>query len=390
MEKLTIAVQYPSFGPQHPPRLRAIVRSAPNANCRVVAMEMFAKDSDYEWDPVLLGKETFERYTVMDCESAVARRNRSILKKAVFMALDDIRPDVLVVNGWGHRESRISLAWCRKEKCKIVMLSDSVRENVPRYFWKEIYKKWLLRNIRAGFAAGTPQARYLNHLGIPLEGIFYPGSTVVDNEYWAEEKQRVVNKRDKLRLQYGLPERFFLCVARFIDFKNIPFLIRSYAAYRSLAGQQAIGLVLCGSGPQEGKIIKTIKDFNLKEVYLVGFRQASELPVFYGLADCFIFPSSRFEPWGLVTNEAMASGLPIIASSMTGCAEDLVHGDVNGFVFDPEDERGLAHMMFKIAENQQVLAKMGRASEKIIAGHSPEIGAINFWKAVQTALGTPA
>ncbi|MBC8433157.1 MAG: glycosyltransferase family 4 protein [Desulfobacterales bacterium] len=389
MENLTIAVQYPSFGPQHPPRLRAIVRSAPNANCRVVAMEMFAKDSDYEWDPVLLGKETFERYTVMDCESAVGRRNRSILKKTVFKALDDIRPDVLVVNGWGHRESRISLAWCRKEKCKIVMLSDSVRDNFPRYFWKETYKKWLLRGIQAGFAAGTPQARYLNRLGIPLEGIFYPGSTVVDNEYWTKKKRQIVKDKEKLRLLYGLPERFFLCVARFVDFKNIPFLIRSYAAYRSLAGQQAIGLVLCGSGPQEGKIIKTIKNFNLKEVYLVGFRQASELPVFYGLADCFIFPSSRFEPWGLVANEAMASGLPILASSMTGCAEDLVHDEVNGFVFDPEDENGLADIMFKITQDQHSLAQKGRESEKIIAAHSPEAGAINFWKAVQTALGRP-
>jgi len=387
MEKLTIAVQYPSFGPQHPPRLRAIVRSAPDVNCRVVAMEMFAKDSDYEWDPVLIGKETFERYTVMDCESAVGRRNRSILKKTVFKALDDIRPDVLVVNGWGHRESRISLAWCRKEKCKIVMLSDSVKDNVPRYFWKEMYKKWLLRSIQAGFAAGTPQARYLNHLGIPLEGIFYPGSTVVDNEYWTEKKQQVAKDKEKLRLLYSLPERFFLCVARFVDFKNIPFLVRSYAAYRSLAGKQAIGLVLCGSGPQEGKIIKTIKDFNLKEVYLVGFRQASELPVFYGLADCFIFPSSRFEPWGLVVNEAMASGLPILASSMTGCAEDLVHDDANGYVFDPEDANGLAHIMFKIAQDQHTLAQKGRESEKIIADHSPEAGAKNLWKAVQTALG---
>ena len=387
MEKLTIAVQYPSFGPQHPPRLRAIARFAPNSNCRVVAMEMFAKDSDYEWDPVVLEKETFERYTVMDCESAVGRRNRSILKRAVFKALDNIRPDVLVVNGWGHRESRISLAWCRKVKCRIVMLSDSVRDNVPRCFWKEMYKKWLLRSIQAGFAAGTPQARYLNHLGIPLEGIFYPGSTVVDNEYWTEKKQQVVKNKEKLRLLYGLPERFFLCVARFVDFKNIPFLIRSYAAYRSLAGKQAIGLVLCGSGPQKGNIIKTIKDFNLKEVYLAGFRQVSELPVFYGLADCFIFPSSRFEPWGLVVNEAMASGLPIIASSMTGCAEDLVHDDANGYVFDPEDENGLADIMFKTTRNQHTLTQKGRASEKIISAHSPEAGAKNLWKAVQTALG---
>lgn len=387
MNKLTVAVQYPSFGPQHPPRLRAIVHSAPNANCRVVAMEMFSRDSDYEWDPVHTGKETFERYTVMDCESAVGRKNRSTLKKAVFKALDNICPDVLVVNGWGHIESRFSLNWCREKKCRIVMLSDSVRDNVPRYFWKEIYKKWLLRDIRAGFAAGTPQARYLNYLGIPLEGIFHPGSTVVDNDYWAEKKQEVVKEKDKLRIQYGLPKRFFLCVARFIDFKNIPFLIRSYAAYRSLAGKQAIGLVLCGSGPQEGEIIKAINDLNLKEVYLMGFRQLGELPVFYGLADCFIFPSSRFEPWGLVVNEAMASGLPILASSMTGCAEDLVLDGINGFVFDPDDESGLARMMFKITQDRHNLAHKGKASEKIIADYSLKVGAKNFWQAVQTAFG---
>lgn len=387
MKPLTVAVQYPSFGPQHPPRLRAIVQSAPHQHCRVVAMEMFARDSDYEWGPVEIDRENFERYTVMDCESAVGRRQRNALKKAVCRALDDIRPDVLVVNGWGHRESRISLGWCRQRRCKIVMLSDSVRDNVPRYFWKEICKKWLLRNIQAGFAAGRPQARYLNYLGIPLEGIFYPGSTVVDNDYWARQKQRVVKEKAALRMQYGLPERFFLCVARFVDLKNIPFLIQSYAAYRALAGQAAIGLVLCGSGPEEERINKVIKDLKLKEVYLMGFRQVDELPVFYGLADCFIFPSSRFECWGLVVNEAMASGLPVIASSMAGCTEDLVIDGVNGFVFDPEDESRLARLMFKITRDPQVSAQMGRASEKIIAGHSPEIGAVNLWRAVQAALG---
>src|SRR4030042_2008078 len=100
-------------------------------------MEMFKKDSDYEWNPITSSSSLFERYTVMDCESAVGRKKPR--------ALDDISPDVLVVNGWGHRESWVSLMWARKHDCDVVLLSDSVYENLPRTWWKEYFKRWLAR-----------------------------------------------------------------------------------------------------------------------------------------------------------------------------------------------------------------------------------------------------
>ena len=380
----TVAIQYPSFGVQHPPRLRAIAEAAPRPDARVVAMEMFRKDSDYEWAPVSLEDEPFERYTVMDCESAEGRRSPR-LREEVVGALEEIAPDVLVVNGWGHVESRISLSWSRSRRCVTVLLSDSVYENVPRSWWKELYKRWVVRNCRSAFVAGTPQARYAERLGIPRDRIFHPGSCVVDNDCWRTHAERARENAGALRESLGLPENYFLSVARFIEFKNIPFLVRAYARYREEAGGSYFGLVLLGSGPEEQRIREAVRASGAPEVHIPGFLQADVLPTYYGLASCFVMPSSHFEPWGLVVNEAMASGLPVLVSDQCGCAEDLVCDGANGWTFDPRDESGLARLMAAVADSADRRSAMARESQRIIEGHSCEVGAANLWKAVEAA-----
>jgi glycosyltransferase involved in cell wall biosynthesis len=349
-------------------------------------MEMFAKDSDYAWRTVMTEAETFVRHTVVLAESAPARRHRSELNRAVCRALDAIRPDVLVVNGWGHLESRLSMTWCRRNHVPMVTLSDSVRENLPRHWWKEAYKKWLLRGIQAGFAAGTSQARYLEYLGIPRTGIFHPGSCVVDNEYFAKKTDVARNAFRETRIRYGLPERYFLVVARFLDWKNIPFVVRAYAEYRRARPANPCALVLCGSGPEEALIRRTIRETQARDVHLAGFRQVDELPAFYALATAFILPSAWFECWGLVVNEAMASGLPVLVSRMVGCCEDLVRDGENGFAFDPHDVSALGDYMARIAHSPETAQKMGARSREIVQDHSVKIGAVNLWRSVKCAL----
>ena len=389
MKKFTLAIQYPSFGPQHPPRLLAIARAAPQPGARVAAMEMFKKDSDYEWAPVPVASELFERFTVMDCESAVGRRQLFKLKKAVDNALNQIKPDVLVVNGWGHRESRISLSWARKNKCPTVLLSDSTYDDLPRSWLKERIKKWLIRGCASAFVAGTPQARYMEYLGIPKEKIFFPGSCVVDNDYWRRESSQARQNAEQSRRQNNLPEKYFLCVARFIEKKNIPFLVGSYRRYRERAGADYYRLVLCGSGPQETAVKDLIAGSGLKDIIMAGFRQADSLPAYYGLAKCFIMPSLYFEQWGLVVNEAMACGLPVLVSNKCGCSFDLVKNGVNGYSFDPADDRGLAELMLRLSTDERKLAEMGGESQRIIDGHSCEVAGRNLWKAVQAAISAP-
>ena len=84
------------------------------------------------------------------------------------------------------------------------------------------------------------------------------------------------------------------------------------------------------------------------DVILAGFKQYDELPAYYGLASAFVHASTT-EQWGLVVNEAMASGLPVLVSDRCGCAPDLVEDGVNGFTFDPYDVEALAGLMQRVA-----------------------------------------
>jgi glycosyltransferase involved in cell wall biosynthesis len=381
-----VAIQYPSLGPQHPPRLEAIVRAAPWPT-QVVAMEMFARDSDYQGQESAADSPRWTRCTVMHCASAEGRRAGRRLRQAVGSALDRLRPQVVVVNGWGHRESRESLRWLRRRRCPWVLLSDSSLHDRPRHWYLEASKRWLLRGCPAAFVAGSPQARYAERLGVPRHIIFHPGSCVVDNQWWAEGAARARQHADEVRRQHGLPERYFVVVARLIAKKNLPLVVRAFARYRQLAAAPDHELVVCGAGPEEASIRRTIGELGLAHVHLAGFIATAELPAFYGLASCLVVPSSHFEQWGLVVNEGMACGLPVLVSHQVGAAEDLVREGDNGHLFDPDDADELARRMVELAGDGELRQRMGVASQRIIRGHSCDVGARNLWRAVAAALG---
>jgi len=101
-------------------------------------------------------------------------------------------------------------------------------------------------------------------------------------------------------------------------------------------------------------------------VHLVGPKGYTELPAYYANAGAFIHASTT-EQWGLVVNEAMASGLPVLVSNRCGCAMDLVKEDLNGWTFDPNDLTQLAQFMVKMSTDEERRLEMGRASPGIIS-----------------------
>ena len=131
----------------------------------------------------------------------------------------------------------------------------------------------------------------------------------------------------------------------------------------ALAGD-AWHLVLLGDGELRGELERRIALPDLAgAVILRGFRQYDELPAFYGLARAFVHASTT-EQWGLVVNEAMAAGLPVLVSARCGCAQDLVRNGVNGFTFDPYDVEELAGLMQRVAAMTEGQRRaMGQASQ---------------------------
>jgi 1,2-diacylglycerol 3-alpha-glucosyltransferase len=149
-------------------------------------------------------------------------------------------------------------------------------------------------------------------------------------------------------------------------------VVRAFAEYRrrSEVGRQGADLwhlVILGDGPLKADLQSLISELDLQDfVLLPGFKQYDDLPACYGFANALILASTT-EQWGLVVNEGMAAGLPIIVSGRCGCVPELVHDGVNGFQFDPHDEQRLAELMSKVAAaSDEQRTAWGEASLRII------------------------
>ena len=301
---------------------------------------------------------------------------------AVWKALEQDRPDVVGIVGYAEPYSLASLVWCKYRRKKAICLHVTTEWDRPRYWWKEQIKRLIVKQFDAGICGGNPQAAYLNKLGIPYERIFFKLNTV-DNQYYASRAEEVRKEAGEWMRRLGLPEKFFLTASRFAPNKNIEGIIRAYALYRYQTDREPWDLVIAGKGSTERIIRQLIADYGLSNhVHLVGYQNTEQMAVLYGLAGAFILASRNLEPWGLVVNEAMAAGLPVLVSNKCGCTQNLVLEGKTGFSFDPDDYVVLANRMVLLSSTKVDLTKMGRNAQNHIANYSTEDFAVQF---VETA-----
>jgi 1,2-diacylglycerol 3-alpha-glucosyltransferase len=390
---MKVAIFFDNFGPYHSARLEAASHV-----CTLLAVQINQRSRDYAWTSPCsprgpLGRPEFVSVTLNQADRC---RLWNFLSQnwRLVRTLADFAPDCVFIPGWSRISSLAALGWCRANSVPAVMMSESTEHDSPRSRYKEWLKSKMLSSCSAALVGGSAHAKYLAKLGVGPEKIF-DGYDVVDNDYFQRASQAVRARNEELRAGFGLPDQYFLASARFIQKKNLLTLLEAYARYRenfgvsdyspktsdSMSGQPPWSLVILGDGPQRHAIENLISKLHLESwVRLPGFRQYHELPLYYGLAGAFVHASTS-EPWGLVVNEAMASGLPVLVSNRCGCAPDLVRDGRNGFTFDPKNVQQLSELMEQLATAGSNLAKMSEASWKQIFDWGPT----RFGRGFQTA-----
>jgi glycosyltransferase involved in cell wall biosynthesis len=337
----------------------------------VVAVETARTSTEYAWDYVETGKDFpreslamrgGERQPIAVAE--IAERLGGVLRRYA--------ADVVAIPGWSSRVAFAARSWCARNGIPSVLMSESQAIDQPRNWFKEFVKRQYSRGFGAALVGGSRHIEYLVGLRIPEERIFL-GYDAVDNEYFARGARDSRSNADRLRRQLSLPNRYFLASSRFIEKKNLPFLLRAFAAYHSqCSDSHPWDLVLLGDGPMRGEVEKLAGELRiLHAVRLPGFKQYGELPCYYGLAGAFLHASST-EQWGLVVNEAMAAGLPVIVSQRCGCVPELVHDGANGFACDPFQTEDWARRMAELSSNTEILESFGKQSEKIVREWGPD------------------
>ncbi len=380
--KPRLAVMFINFGPYHLARLNSVGLLARERGLEVWGLELCAREDTYTWR-VPQSPATFHRHTLFPGR-ALHEVSPPAQMHRTFACLEELRPQALAVAGYSLPFAWAALAWAKIRRRPVMVMGESTANDSPRLPARETLKRWLVSRFDAALVGGSPQQDYFHSLGLPKSRIF-PGYDVVDNEHFFRGAEAARARAAELRAALGLPPSYFLAVCRFVPRKNLSGLLRAYARYRSLSASEPWGLVLCGSGPEEARIRREAR--SLPGVHLAGFQQAETLPAYYGLARCFVLASLANEPWGLVVNEAMAAGLPVLVSRACGCRVDLVQEGVNGFTFNPHHPEALASLMLKMAAGEVNLEAMGAASRRVIANFTPEVFARNLFQALEAANG---
>ncbi|MCP9493193.1 MAG: glycosyltransferase family 4 protein [Pyrinomonadaceae bacterium MAG19_C2-C3] len=386
-----LAILFHNIGGYHAARLRSAQEACALRGWKMTAVQSIATTSGHPWGDLTPKEITFPIKTLVPEKAVRFNGEKQLEKQAASLlpkCLDETAPDILVVPGWGDAVSHTALGWARPDVISIVM-SESKADDARRYWLKERLKFQLyISKFDAALVGGEAHRDYLGALGFPRERIFL-GYDVVDNEYFAAQAGRARVCADAAReRQSQIPNRrFFLVVTRLIERKNVAGLLDAYIAYRRQIGaREAWDLVVCGSGEQEANIRRRVMEENLgANVHLPGFITYQEIGDWYGLASAFVHPALQ-EQWGLVVNEACASGLPILCSRKVGACPELVRDKQNGFTFDPNKPDEMTQALISVHQlDDKARRVMGEHSARIVAEFGVERFADGLMRAVDAA-----
>jgi glycosyltransferase involved in cell wall biosynthesis len=349
-----VAVLWVHFGPYHLARLRAL-----RQKCEVAAIEFASGQQMYGW-------RSESNSEVITLDRTVYERGGSFPNAIrLWRVLNNVEPRYLFIPGYREPLAIFAAFWGKMHGRINVLMLDSTAVDLARNTLREKIKALIARSFfQKAFVSGKRSAVYLQSLSgrmLPFE----EGYDVVDNAFFAS---RVATIRSNTT---GGAPRPFLFVGRLAEVKNLPLLFDAYRSYKRNGGLRNLEIV--GHGPMENSLKSSVHRAGLEEsIRFFGFQPYDSIPAWYARSACLILPSIS-EPWGLVVNEAMASGLPVIVSDRCGCADDLVEDGINGYIFSAEDADSLTNRMFTFdALSEADRRAMGRRSQEIIARFSPE------------------
>lgn len=209
------------------------------------------------------------------------------------------------------------------------------------------YAKFILGRMDAFMPMGTAGRAYYAYFGGTEKPTFLFPYEPDYRLLAARDEAQVRAFRDSFSLEEG--RRRFLYSGRLIDVKRVDVLVRAFV--RLAERLPNWDLAIAGRGPGEEALKAMVPTSLTSRVHFLGFMQFDRLRAAYHACDALVHPS-EYEPWGLIINEALASGMPVIATNVTGAAIDLVRDRVNGLLVRPGCVDELARAMLLMADDE--------------------------------------
>lgn len=285
-------------------------------------------------------------------------------------ALNQSKPDVILCGGYNYIASWQALFWARRKQVAFLLWSESNSQDLrSSHLLIEFFKKQFLRRCDGFVVPGTSALDYLRAHHVKVENIF-TAPNAVDNDLFASAAEKARRNETYLRRELALPDRYFLFVGRLVREKGAFELLSAYSNLDEHLRAE-IGLVFVGDGGCRQELEELAISVSGGTIKFVGFAQREQLGAYYGLAEVLILPTYT-DTWGMVVNEAMACGLPVLVSRVAGCAIDLVRENWNGMLVAPRDVPSLEQAMRGLAMQADICKTLGARSAEHISSYSPK------------------
>lgn len=381
-----------------------------------------------DWDIPLLEGYEYE-FLENTASNPGSHHRKGIINPDIVKRISTFEPNVLLVYGYAY-DSHLKAMRYFKGKIPVWFRGDSTlldKDSLVKSILKSIYIKWVYRYVDKAFYVGTNNKAYFKKYGLKEEQLVF-APHAIDNHRFAENREA---EALELRAQLGIkPEDLLILFAGKLEPKKNPELLldvfvalnkeispqnlvemtgndattslpdeKSGQASMTKKGEMTAGsdfstplemtrenemtgrkvhLLFVGNGILEESLKLRVENINkeiasslamTKRIHFMDFQNQSQMPVVYQACDVFCLPSVS-ETWGLAINESMATGKAILASDKVGCAVDLVKDNVNGYIFESDNQADLQEKLKCLLKTN--LVGYGKNSKKIIENWSFE------------------
>ena len=314
----------------------------------------------YKWDIPLT--EGYQHIFLRNYSLKPAPTFFGQVNPGIFWELATKKYDACIVHGYVSLTNWFAFLGCWLTKTPIIIKGEAdLFKSIAA--WKKAIKRVVLtalfKRVSAALYSYTLNKQFFRFFGIPEEKLFfYP--CAVDNDFFQEKARSLKKKRGSLKKQAGIGKLRFptiLFVGKFIPRKRVSELLQAALLLQNKGTR--FNLVLVGDGPQRSDLERFVKEYSLENIYFSGFKNQSELPQYYALADVFVLPS-EFDPSPKALNEAMNFGLVPVVSNGVGTAPDLIEKTGSGFVYALGDVHELADHLNQVIKYRGKREKFSR------------------------------
>ncbi len=353
MLKVLFIVNIPS-----PYRVTFFNELGKNCDLTVLFEKEAASDRDDSWK-----QYTFENFKGIFLKG-ISLGAATALCFGVKKHLKKNKYDVIVCGNFTSPTGILAIRYMKKKGIPYYLESDGGFAK-SEGGWREQIKKFVIPGAKGYFSTGKEHDKYYLAYGADEDKLLrYPFTSLSDldiipNVLTQEEKQ-------EYKKQLGiLEEKIVLAVGQFIPRKGFDVLLK---ATKRL--DKPIGIYFVGGEPTE-EYLKLKEDLEIYNVHFIGFKKKEELRKYYLAADVFALPT-REDIWGLVVNEAMAYGLPVVTTTSCVAGIELIENNRNGFLIKEDDEIVLAEKIDVLMQDDELRMKQSKKALETIRAYSIE------------------